>query len=315
LSIYIQIATIEDYEITNTVISAFENADNPKNIFIGIAATVSNDFFDKIVAPLGLIDNVQVKKFNPKTDRGLGKGRVNSRFAYADQDYILQIDAHTLFQGGWDTYILRVFELALEETENNKTLVTTYLGKYKIEGGRHEVIDNWTGYSFWPDRDVAAGVSLRACAPKPIKEFPDWAIGDKRKRFYPSNIVAGNFTLGNKEWAKFHGWSGRETFWEEEILPAITLLDNGFSLVFPNLPMPITHRYWEEDLERQVMDNIFDSVDDIFSLTNQYLSEFIEGNVDACEKYRKYSGYEIATNTVDRNNVVPKRYGFQGGAL
>lgn len=308
MSIYIQIATIEDYSVSDTVMSAITNAKNPDDVYIGIAATVSQDFYDKVVEPLSKISNVSVKKFNPKTDRGLGKGRINSRFAYNDQDYVLQIDAHTLFQKDWDDTLINIFSNALKETNNSKTLVTGYLGRYAVSNGSPYVISDMPGYSVWPEKNVYDGVNLRSVALTCIADFPDWVLDDKTKPFYPSNRVAGNFIFGNKEWAKFQGWSGDEVFWEEEILPAITLLYNGFSLVFPNMPLPLTHRYWDDDLQRQVMDDIFDEGRQIDESANNYIQRFAEENKDACEKYCDYAGYDLKTNSLTYKVFVPASY-------
>lgn len=310
MSIYVQIATIEDNSITSTVESAYENAAYPEDLYIGIAATVSDAFFKEKIMPLIKYPNVSIKRFDPNIHRGLGKGRVNSRFAYDDQDYILQVDAHTLFEKNWDRFILKVLDKAIEETGNPKTLVTAYLGRYGNRGGKDTVLDNSTGYSLWPEKNVTNKVPLKGVKVTKIEDFPDDALSDKSRVFYPSNRVAGNFIFGNREWANYHGWSGEETFWEEEILPAISLLNNGFSLVFPNFPMPLTHKYYDEDPERQLMDEIFDRVDDINDLAISYIKKFVSENWEACEKYRDYAGYDLATNTVTYKVYVPDKYGF-----
>jgi hypothetical protein len=310
MSIYVQIATIEDDSITSTVMSAYETAKNPGDLYIGIAATVGQHFYDEKISPLRVLPNVSVKKFDPITDRGLGKGRVNSRFAYTDQDYILQIDAHTLFQNNWDRFIPVVLERAIRETGNKKTLITGYLGSYGENNGTPSVIDNWSGYSAWSERNVTDRVPLKNVSVARIKDIPDEVVFDRSGIFYPSNRVAGNFIFGNKSWAEYHGWSGEETFWEEEVLPAISLLDQGFSLVFPNMPLPLTHRYREEDPKRQVMDDMFQNINEINNLAISYIGRFVNENWDACEKYREYSGYSLATNTLTHNVYIPERYEF-----
>lgn len=310
MSIYIQIATIEDYGIINTVFSAIEGASRPDDIVIGIAATVSDEFYDNVIAPLATMSNVRAERYDPATGRGLGKGRIHSRKFYDDQDYILQVDAHTLFEQGWDDFLASLHRDAIAETENNKTLVTGYLGKHTENDTGYVVIDPWPGYSIWSNNNVTDFVPLKWASVIKVQDFPDWVVPDKAARFFPSNRVAGNFILGNREWACLHGWSGEEVFWEEEILPAITLLSNGFSLVFPNCEMPITHRYWGDDLTRQVMDDIFEDPTEIDILAIQHIERFVRENESDCNRYRDYAGYDLATNTITYKVYVPSKYGF-----
>ena len=310
MSIYVQIATIEDFGITDTVISALNNASNPQDIHIGIAATVTDKFYNDIVVPLTELTSVKAKLFDPIKDRGLGRGRVNSRFAYDNEDFVLQIDAHTNFDSGWDTALVSTFNAAILETNNPKTLVTGYLGKFYFENGSPVVTDSYAGYSVWPHGNVTPQVNLKSVSVTKICDFPDSILGNKTKEFYPSNRVAGNFIFGNKEWAAFHGWSGEEVFWEEEITPAITLLDNGFSLVFPNIPLPLTHLYWGDDLTRQTMDDIFEDPNDIDLAANEYIAKFVRENAAACNKYKNYAGYDLATNSLTYKVFVPEKYGF-----
>jgi hypothetical protein len=309
MSIYIQIATLEDNSITPTIVSALATAEYPKDIHIGVAATVGDEFFYRTVAPLRRIGSVNVRQFDVRTERGLGRGRINSRFAYNDEDYILQVDAHMLFQRGWDTKIAQLFNLAKVVTNNQKTLLTSYLGKYYRVGGVVTTSPR-TGYAVWNTTPVTKNVPLRSNSVVRIADFPDGIVERKTDLFYPSNRVAGHFTFGNKHWAEFQGWTGEEIFWEEETTPAIRLLDKGFSLVYPNADMPITHRYWEDDRNRQVMDSIFDTVVDIEYAATKHIQKFGRENAEACAKYADYAGYDIVTDTLTYKTVVPQQYGF-----
>lgn len=309
-TLYIQIATIEDHNLVDTVESAFATASNPSRVYVGVAATAGQKFFDDCTALLAPLENVRIKRYDPVKDRGLGRGRVHSRFAYAGQDYVLQIDAHTLFEHGWDDFLIDLHKRAVVETGNPKTLVTGYLGPYTVENGKAVPTSHHSGYSVWSTQDVSPIIPLRNIVVTKIVDFPDHILSDKSREFYPSNRVAGNFIFGDIEWAKFHGWSGNETFWEEEVTPAITLLDNGFSLVFPNMNLPLTHRYYGDDLTRQLMNDIFEDQSDIPRLANEYLRNFVDNNQDACNKYREYSGYDLATNSLTLKVFIPNSYKF-----
>jgi hypothetical protein len=215
-----------------------------------------------------------------------------------------------MFRDGWDSYILRAYQLATEETQNYKTILTGYLGKHHRVNGVLKEIDRWTGYPLYSIGNAAPNINLRGTAVIKISDFPHGQVDSKTKRFYPSNRVCGNFCMGDAEWAAYQGWTGDEVFWEEEVTPSINLLSEGFSLVFPNLPLPLTHRYWEDDKDRQTLDDTFDDPRDIATLTNNHIAEFVRESRFACDRYAEYSGYNIVTNDLQINTVVPKTYGF-----
>lgn len=306
MSIYIQVPTIEDYSIPSTVHSAVNSATNPSEVYFGVAATTSESFYHDVVQPLSDIDNVETKHFSIASGRGLGRSRVNSRFAYNDQDYIIQIDAHTLFQDGWDDFLIDLYEGARRETGSDKTLMAAYLGKYSIRDDVPIVIDPTPGYPVWGVNDVVQNVPMKGPAVVKISDFPDHILNDKGRTYYPLNRTTGNFIMGNREWGKYHGWTGKEIFWEEEVLPAINLLENGFSLVFPNVDLPLTHLYWEEDLKRQTMDQIYD--EDIMRLATEHIEEYVKENYDLVDKYTKFSGYDLKKNEVTLNVFIPNTY-------
>jgi hypothetical protein len=117
--------------------------------------------------------------------------------------------------------------------------------------------------------------------------------------------------IGNDYWAAYSGLPDDLVFWEEEVIQSVNLLNNGFSLVFPNVDMPMTHRYWGTDMSisRQGADKLYESNIDLTNRVNDNMRSFVKDNPEACAKYAEYCGYDLVTNSLS-GKIVPDTYGF-----
>ena len=312
MSIYISISTLEDTDIVDTVFSALNNASNIKNIHIGVAATVNDSFYKKFVLDLQKINNVNTKQYDPINDRGIGRGRNNARFAYDNQDYMLQIDSHTLFQPKWDSFITSLYDDCIKETKNNKTVMTGYLGPYYKNNGVIDYINGWPGYCFYTDKNITDTINIKNWSKKPIHELPENIVNHqyRQKKFLPANKIGADFMFGNKNWAEYSGLPMNMIFWEEEVVQSIMLLNSGFSLAYPNVELPLSHRYWNSTkLDRQTADELYDNTQIIDNLINNNINNFIKNNYIACKKYENYCGYDIVSNTVNKR-FIPNNFSY-----
>ena len=306
MSIYLSIASIEDPDIVDTVNWALSSADNPDDLEIGIAITASDKFYDGVIKKIQN-KNVKVKQFDPLLDRGIGKGRNNAKFAYDDQDYIIQVDSHTYFAKGWDSFSIKLFNKSVEETQNNKTLVTGYLPPYIKGSGKVDILNRWLCYSVYTDDD-RKGIPLKDWLVSSIIDFPDGIIEDKTKLFYPANKIGADYIVANKEWATDSGLPKEAIFWEEEVLQSINLIDLGFSLAFANVMPPLAHRHiGHETFKRQTSDELYDDTNQIQMAITKNIKNYIENNKNACIKYKNYCGYDLVSNTINGQRM-PTHY-------
>ena len=310
MSIYLSIATLEDFDIADTVISAIQNADDPKGLYIGVAATTNVYFYESAVSHLGHLKRVSVRRYDPIEDRGIGKGRNNAKFAYDGQDYIVQVDSHTHFTKGWDTFVTKLYEESITVTGTDKTIATGYLAPYIKKNGVVEILDTRLRYCVYSDDNFNDQVNIKCWEKMPIGQFPG-GIVDKRKKFFPANKIGADFMIGNDYWAAYSGLPDNLVFWEEEVVQSVNLLNNGFALVFPNVDMPMTHRYWGTDMNisRQGADKLYNNDTELSSLVNANMQSFIKNNLDACVRYAEYCGYDLVTNSLS-GKIVPDTYGF-----
>ena len=122
-SIYISIASCKDAYLVQTVKSAIANADNPQDLYFGIFNTFIDDKY-KIDDPI-IIDNPNVfyLECNSPIPLGTGISRLNASMLFTkEHDYLLQIDAHTIFAKGWDSYHIRKYKELLKVC--NKPIIT-----------------------------------------------------------------------------------------------------------------------------------------------------------------------------------------------
>lgn len=101
-TIFIQTASFNEKEIYNTVRSAFEKAEFPERIYFGLYDQRTDSLFED----LSDIENVTHVKVTCSFARGIGLARLNSMMLHQEQDYCLQIDAHTIFDKNWDSNLI-----------------------------------------------------------------------------------------------------------------------------------------------------------------------------------------------------------------
>jgi hypothetical protein len=101
--IFIAIPAFNEKFTHITVEDAFAKADNPHNVYIGIFNQKTNNLeFEDFSG----YKNVRCVNVTYKNPLGLGLARVAAASLLEDEEYFLQLDAHTIFAKGWDTRLL-----------------------------------------------------------------------------------------------------------------------------------------------------------------------------------------------------------------
>ena len=251
MSIYIAIPTMYDNQVPFTVYEAITMADKPEEITIGLVLMetyhpeVDYEFFyeDKI-KKLTELPQVKFKRFKVgEYEPSVGFGRDQALSMYKDEDYVLQVDSHTLFEKSWDTKLIDIYKGALKVTDNPKTILTCYLPGYRHNEGRRTPLhkDHLASYPIftfrtWYETDVPA--------------WTDAVLtGDRATNYRSSDLYVpavkfnAQFVFSNNNYIGNTGLDTDTIFWEEEIFQTINLLDSGFSLVFPNMILPVAHLF------------------------------------------------------------------------
>ena len=243
-TIYVSIASLYDPELIPTIHDAFSKAKNPARLFLGVSIIDSNPKLYKEVLKetKKYGDNISIifTKLKSKKEHevlGVGRGRKLAHSMYADQDYFLQIDSHTMFLQNWDEVLISLHkESVIYFTKNPKTILTGYAGMYFVDEKQSRHLDPIA------NGDMPAGflypVFTRLEKNGPV---PMWSmtaldkVSDTEERFIPCTKFNANFAFGNRYFAKYPGIPESAVFFEEEIFQSVSLLSMGFSLAFPNV--------------------------------------------------------------------------------
>lgn len=250
MSIYIAIPSMFDNQLPFTVEEAISQADSPEElsihvVFMDVADSfVSSypNFFEEKVKPLEKHPQVALKYYKMgEYVPSVGFGRKEALSMYNGQDHILQIDSHTKFEKGWDTILIKMYKEALEETKNEKTILTAYLPAYEHDDA------NIRGYF---------GKTQLAKFPFFLFKFrfdgglPSWSDKNlvhgepsREELYVPCVKFNAQFAFSNKHFYENSGLPETVIFWEEELIQTMNLLDAGFSLVFPNQAVPLAHLF------------------------------------------------------------------------
>jgi hypothetical protein len=287
--IFVCIPTLQDKEIVPTVKNLFAAAADPSSIRVGIAATLDNPAFKKLKSDLAGLA-VEFVQLNPTKNYGVGAGRKAAFSMYAGEDYILQCDSHTFFQADWDTFLLENLAKATEVTGNPKTLLTAYLGRYRVVDGVRELMDEAPRYPVFI-KSFLKGTSL-----------PEWADAPKtiinparvrKDEFWPCTKTNANFIFAPKAFAEYTGLEETSYFFEEELTQGINMVGAGWSLAWPNKDLPLTHLYAEdltEDSNRQNVAEITPKKFDTRSIISANYNRFLSDPANAA-KLAKWHAY------------------------
>jgi len=309
MTIYVAVPCIEDEELEYTIADLLNNSDYPEEITIGVACMTSMEFYLDIVEKFKKNSNVIVKHYEWSLNKGVGRGRKNAFSSYTDQDYILQIDSHTLLKNGWDTWMINLHKEAVEETKTNKTILTSYLPGYTNDGvSRYLDHDNLSYPAFYNEK--LPQYNFPGWFETQIRHFPK----DKQRaeKFLPSVKFNAHFAFGNKEFSLYNGLEDF-LFYEEEIIQSINLIDKGFALVFPNVKAMLGHMYVDSQTtvtkRRSMIEYSKEKPEDYINQTGENYFNFINDplNKEKCDKYQKYANMNLRSGP-RKLYYIPEKY-------
>lgn len=255
-TIYVAIASLHDMELKRTLQDAFAKASNPDRVHIGVAVQDINSALYKEIKqefagnPNVKLSFTKLKRRKLMQQLGVGLGRAKSHGFYDGQDYVLQVDSHTMFEQDWDATLIDTYKAAKFYVRNDKLVLTAYAGNYYLdENGERSLVG-----SEQEGEHAGFHYPLFSKFQKKINVIPLWdlvpfsMITDAELRFVPAPKFNANFAFGDSQFAKDLGLETSFLFFEEEIIQSLNLMGNGWSLVFPNIPTAtIRHLYATKD--------------------------------------------------------------------
>jgi hypothetical protein len=310
-TIFISFASINDTEIYPSVVNAFLSATYPERIFIGVGLLDRNK---KNYKKLKSLKNKNLKvtytKYNKKL-LGVGKGRKRAQDLFEDQDYFLQLDAHSHFNDGWDVEMIKLYKEAKKFSNSDKVIITCIPGRYSYNPERTQSKDeSFAGIPCFLDLSIWPG------------SIPRWTGSDLwnnkeyMDKFYPTAKASSALMFGDTNFGNNTGIEEGSIFYDEEILYSVNLFDMGYSFVFPNInPFPISHLFSDDINEFGGHRDFFTSFlsrredEEMTQKMQEFYNDFVEDpkNRKKIRKYEKYAKVSVRHGSI-KSNYIPKDF-------
>jgi len=144
-NIFINVASYNEEDLFDTISTAFKKASFPENIYVGACLQYTNNEYPDFL----LFPNVKTIKVEGTVGVGLGIARGLASTLYDNEQYYLQIDAHTVFKSGWDDTLIKNYN-ELNKTAD-KPIISSYVPYYykDPESGKKITMaknEDWEGY-------------------------------------------------------------------------------------------------------------------------------------------------------------------------
>lgn len=254
-SIYVAIASLDDDELVPTIRDLFAKAANPARVYVGlIVQSASARWYREVVKQLRQISPNIKTSFTKVTSKnaldvlGVGRGRELSHSFYADEDYVLQVDSHSMFLQDWDDVLIGLLAMAKTASQNRRTILTAYAGNYFLDKDGNRTTEFPEGLNehqefYYPlFKRYVSEAGLPTWDTVPLSR-----VSDITQPFIPSPKFNANFAFGDKEFAGNLGLDSEVVFFEEELIQTVNLLGSGWSLAFPNIKEAVVrHLYIAE---------------------------------------------------------------------
>ncbi|CAB4175209.1 Glycosyltransferase, GlcNAc [uncultured Caudovirales phage] len=295
-SVFVQLASYEDLEISKTIIKCLENSSKQFTINIGVSVVSK----DPAQLNLPALPNVKYTISAPPDNIGLGLSRLMAHEHYDGEDFYLQMDSHTILDEGWDrTVIEQVFDYQLMGFK--KPLLTCYPRNYWYEKG--DVVTDALGGD-------ATEISFTTVRPEQFKQLSiptQTAMANREGNIFSKSVSGGCvFTVG-----AFIKPNPKLAFYGEEIALAARAYTNGFDLLLPEKVF-MSHLYynldkrdvnnrslvWEDYPEEfTAMDKI--SKEEIVNMfTQNWVGENYLGSERTLAQYEAFSGLNFTTGEI-----------------
>jgi hypothetical protein len=135
-TIFVGIASYRDPLLAHTIKSALDNSKYPERLRFGV---VEQEVPERRIIPASFCGaNITHIAVDPLVSRGACWARSIQMSLFDDEDWILQVDSHTIFDKGWDEYFVEMSKIL--SMTNKKTLISGYPRGFSFKNGKSEPI-------------------------------------------------------------------------------------------------------------------------------------------------------------------------------
>ena len=219
-TIFIQIASYRDPQLTPTIDDCISRAKFPENLRFGIAW--QHD------------DNENLDKYNKDSrfkiidipyaeSQGACWARNKIQKEYKNETYTLQLDSHHRFTQDWDVRLIEMLE-SLRSDSCKKPLLTSYISSWDPDNDPSGRINRPWGMYF--DRFTPEGIVF--FLPADIPNF------EKLNKPVPARFYSAHFCFADGTFAKEVQHDPEYYFHGEEISIAVRAFTHGYDLFHPH---------------------------------------------------------------------------------
>jgi hypothetical protein len=294
--IYVSIASYRDPYLQSTIDSLFLEADNPENITVGcFIHALENE-----------IKDLSLKKtYNNKVKYEIEQaGTVFSVTACRNRclkwlddghKYVLQIDAHSRFDKGWDTQLINT----IQSINYEKPILSGALPVFDIlENGAEEKKQKTYPISFEMHTDTTKQSLLHSYDLLPKAVILENLL---EKKYAQDWYITGHFIFAPIEYFKTISQPEWVLFWGEELLNGVRAFTAGWNVYIPS-EVPIYHLYSNKIKRPRLFE---DFPNEYYPLrdytTNRIIDIMIKKNIldddifyeRSIEDFYKYLGYNL----------------------
>lgn len=234
-TIFVSVAAFCDEFLPSTLKSAASAALHPERLRFGV---VDQHPIDRRAHCQNPPAEVRYVLIDPTQSRGVCWARSLVHSLYTDEDFLLQVDSHTLFDRGWDVALIRAHREACRVMGNARSLLTTYPPGFQIgptgEATRSFVTDGSFTLVLKPRPDQ----TLNPLDPRLMFH----AIHHRPGSYVPSCHVAGGFIFAPGSFVREVPYDPYLYFHGEEQSLALRAYTRGWTLVNPP-SVPLYHLY------------------------------------------------------------------------
>ena len=305
-TIFVSIASYRDPKCKSTIQNLFQNAKNPHRVFIG--ACQQNNFNisseNCLSSEQEYSENIRTLSISYQDAKGPTYARYLCSTLYQNEDFFLQIDAHSKFVKNWDDLLLKMYFQLKKIYETTKIILSTYPGS----------IEDYTPYpTHTTVPHIESAYQKNGIIRYHLSIYRKTSILPK-----PSFFIAAGFLFTTGFWLKDVPFDPNldYLFIGEEILLSVRSYTKGWHIFTPNKEI-IFHHYLRQDENKIWDDKTYSAKNAEHRLKNFFkldpksqesaiLDKYGLGNTRDLKEYLQKIGIIKAEKKIDNEYFTPK---------
>ena len=309
--IFIALAAYCEPELRQTIESCLTNAIHPERLIFGVClqydedgvAEIRHDCIDDLVAK----HRIRIVKYPYTSSQGGCWARNIVQSLYRNEEYTLQIDAHSRLLAGWDEILINM----MHQLPSRKPLITGFPPLYFINDGKEEFTSE-DDLTCVPTTKVAKW-SEEGWIHHPTEYIPENSTFPRRTR-----VLSGAFVFTFGQWNTEVNQDPDHLYTGEEFALTLRSYTAGYDLFNPS-QIVLWHRCHPQPNRKYINDFDQQNVRDRHATAVRRLNLLLEGDPEqrlepfslgrerTLDDYRIFSGLDCSTRRfhVDAKNGIP----------